>query len=46
MKGTLVVESEADYKKWFDETAKQSGAKVVEGEPVVPAAAASMVADH
>jgi cytochrome c oxidase subunit 2 len=37
MKATLVVESEADYKKWFDETAKLSGAKVVEGQPVAPA---------
>jgi len=37
MKGTLVVENEADYKKWFDETAKLSGAKVVEGQPVAPA---------
>lgn len=36
MKGTLVVESEADYKKWFDETAKLSGAKIVEGQPVTP----------
>jgi cytochrome c oxidase subunit 2 len=36
MKGTLVVDSEADYKKWFDETAKLSGAKVVDGQPVVP----------
>jgi cytochrome c oxidase subunit 2 len=37
MRGTLVVDSEADYKKWFDETAKLSGAKVVEGEPVTTA---------
>jgi cytochrome c oxidase subunit 2 len=36
MKGTLVVDTEADYKKWFDETAKLSGAKVVEGRPVAP----------
>ena len=36
MKATLVVESEADYKKWFDETAKLSGAKVVDGQPVAP----------
>jgi cytochrome c oxidase subunit 2 len=48
MRATLVVESEADYKKWFDETAKLSGAKVVEGQPVTPAAssASSLVADH
>ena len=36
MKGTLVVDSEADYKKWFDETAKLSGAKVVDGQLVTP----------
>jgi cytochrome c oxidase subunit II len=36
MKATLVVDSEADYKKWFDETAKLSGAKVVDGKPVTP----------
>ena len=29
-----MVDSEADYKKWFDETAKLSGAKVVDGKPV------------
>jgi cytochrome c oxidase subunit II len=48
MKGTLVVESEADYKKWFDETAKLSGAKVVDGKPVTPEAspASSLVASH
>jgi cytochrome c oxidase subunit 2 len=48
MKATLVVESEADYKKWFDETAKLSGAKVVEGRPVAPPAssAPSLVANH
>jgi len=38
MKGTLIVDSEADYKKWFNETAKLSGAKVVDGQPVAPAA--------
>jgi len=37
MRATLVVESEADYKKWFDATAKLSGAKVVDGKPVAPA---------
>jgi len=36
MKGTLVVESEEKYKKWFDETSKLSGAKVVDGRPVTP----------
>jgi len=48
MIGELVVDSEADYKKWFDETAKLSGAKVVEGQPVAPAdsSAANLVASH
>ena len=41
MRATLVVESEADYKKWFDETAKLSGAKIVEGEPVAPSASSA-----
>ena len=36
MKGTLVVESEEKYKKWFNETAKLSGATVVDGKPVNP----------
>lgn len=36
MKATLVVDSEADYKKWYDDTAKLSGAKVVDGQPVTP----------
>jgi cytochrome c oxidase subunit 2 len=36
MKATLVVDSAADYKKWFDETAKLSGATVVDGKPVTP----------
>lgn len=45
MKGTLVVDSEADYKKWFDETAKLSGAKVVDGRPVAPATG-NLVAVH
>ena len=44
MKGTLVVESEADYKKWFDETAKLSGATLVDGKPVAPDT--SLVASH
>ena len=34
MRATLVVESQAKYKKWFNETAKLSGAKVVDGKPV------------
>jgi cytochrome c oxidase subunit 2 len=48
MKATLVVDSEADYKKWFDETAKLSGAKVVDGQPVAPEGApdAGLVAGH
>ncbi|HEV3270581.1 MAG TPA: cytochrome c oxidase subunit II [Candidatus Methylacidiphilales bacterium] len=44
MRGVLVVESEADYKKWFDETAKLSGATVVDGKPVAPADSAGIVA--
>jgi heme/copper-type cytochrome/quinol oxidase subunit 2 len=44
MRGILVVESEADYKKWFDETAKLSGATVVDGQSVAPAS--SLVANH
>jgi cytochrome c oxidase subunit 2 len=48
MKGTLVVDTDADYKKWFDETAKLSGAKVVEGQPVAPEGSAdsSVAAAH
>jgi cytochrome c oxidase subunit 2 len=48
MRATLVVDNEADYKKWFDETAKLSGATVVDGEPVAPATepAAGLVASH
>jgi cytochrome c oxidase subunit 2 len=50
MKGTLVVESEADYKKWFDATAQLSGAKVVDGRPVTPDPSAppvsTLVANH
>jgi cytochrome c oxidase subunit 2 len=48
MKATLVVDTEADYKKWFDETAKLSGATVVEGQPVAPAdsSASSVVVNH
>ena len=44
MRGILVVDSEADYKKWFDETAKLSGATVVDGQPV--ARDSSLVANH
>jgi cytochrome c oxidase subunit 2 len=36
MRATLVVESEEKYKKWFSETAKLSGATVVDGQPVAP----------
>ncbi len=48
MKGTLVVDNEADYKKWFNETAKLSGATVVDGQPVTPdtQSDAPMVASH
>jgi cytochrome c oxidase subunit 2 len=48
MKAILVVDSEADYKKWFDETAKLSGAKVVDGKPVTPDAssATGLAASH
>jgi cytochrome c oxidase subunit 2 len=45
MKGTLVVESEEKYKKWFDETAKLSGATVVDGQPVA-SPNGSLVASH
>jgi cytochrome c oxidase subunit 2 len=34
MKATLVVDSEANYEKWFNETAKLSGAKVVAAPPI------------
>jgi len=37
MKATLVVDTEADYEKWFNDTAKLSGATVVDGQPVAPA---------
>ena len=37
MKATLVVESETDYQKWYNETAKQSGATVIAPEPAAPA---------
>jgi cytochrome c oxidase subunit 2 len=46
MKGTLVVESEEKYKKWFTETAKLSGATVVDGKPVTPAPASSVAASQ
>ncbi|MCE0496545.1 MAG: hypothetical protein LV481_01175 [Methylacidiphilales bacterium] len=36
MKATLVVESESAYRKWFDQMAKLSGAKVIDGQPVTP----------
>jgi len=38
MRATLVVESMADYTKWFNETAKQEGAKVAPATADVPAA--------
>jgi cytochrome c oxidase subunit 2 len=34
MKATLVVDTEADYEKWFNDTAKLSGAKVINGQPL------------
>ena len=37
MKGILVVESMADYKKWFQETAKSSGATALELSTLSPA---------
>jgi cytochrome c oxidase subunit 2 len=48
MKAILVVDTDADYKKWFDETAKLSGATVVDGQPVAPETQpdAPMVASH
>ncbi len=45
MKATLVVDTEADYEKWFNETAKLSGAKVVGTEMLTPAAP-TLVASH
>jgi len=48
MKATLIVQSEADYEKWFSETAKLSGATVVDGQPIVPATSdsSSVAASH
>jgi cytochrome c oxidase subunit 2 len=46
MKATLVVDTEADYEKWFNDTAKLSGAKVVAGQPVAPVAASSFAASR
>jgi cytochrome c oxidase subunit 2 len=45
MRATLVVDTEEDYKKWFNETAKLSGATIVDGKPVEPASA-GLVATH
>jgi cytochrome c oxidase subunit 2 len=45
MRATLVIDNDADYKKWFDVTAKLSGATVVDGKPVDPAAS-SLAATH
>jgi len=36
MKGTLIVESAEKYKKWFDDTAKLSGATVNDDAPLAP----------
>jgi len=44
MRALLVVDTEADYKKWFDETAKMSGATVVAGQPVNSAAPSGSIA--
>jgi cytochrome c oxidase subunit 2 len=44
MRAVVVVDTEADYKKWFNETAKLSGATIVDGRPVQPDA--PMVASH
>ena len=48
MRATLVVESEADYKKWYDDTMSLIKPKVVEGEPVAPSAspASGLAADQ
>ncbi len=43
MKATLVVDTAADYKKWYDETAKLSGAKVADDHPV---SATTVAATH
>ena len=45
MKATLIVDTEADYKKWYSETAKLSGATIVDGKPV-DNGASSLVASH
>jgi len=41
MKATLVVDSEADYQKWFESTAKLSGATVVDTQALTPATISS-----
>jgi cytochrome c oxidase subunit 2 len=48
MKATLVVDTEADYETWFNDTAKLSGAKVVGIPSLTPAdsAASSLAASR
>ena len=46
MKATLVVESQEKYDKWFKETAKLSGATVVDGKPVEQTPASSLAQNH
>jgi len=46
MKGTLVVESEEKYKKWFNQMAKLSGATVVDGKRIAPAPSTNVAATH
>ncbi len=48
MKAILVVDNDADYKKWFNETAKLSGATVVDGRPIEAetSSAAGLAANH
>ena len=46
MKATLVVDDEAAYEKWFNDTAKLSGATVVDGQPVAPALGGSAIASR
>jgi cytochrome c oxidase subunit 2 len=41
MRATLVVDTPVDYQKWFNETAKLSGATVVAGQPVAPPASSA-----
>lgn len=41
MRATLVVDTPANYQKWFKETAKLSGATVVDGQPVTSPASSA-----